>query len=297
MFERYTDRAKRAVELAREEAADLGHDTVGTEHLLLGLIEEGGGVAFTALDALGVTAKAANEAVCRRHPAGTGRSAGWLPWSLRFRKVQELALREAIELGNNFVATEHLLLGLIREGSDTGALALADCGTAEGDRGFSSDVRAKVLELLRGYDDAERPKPAVPGPILALEDGETVAGLFASWAQREGILARVTEKECADLAKAFMYGFACGAGSAAAKAPSGVSQALSALYESRRLPALGVELPGMSESALTVELWPLKRRSRSWSTRPTCRTMLSAWSSTRSSVTPTAALSTTTSHA
>lgn len=96
MFERYTDRARRAVELAQEETAGLGHDSVGTDHLLLGLIGEGGGVAFKALESLGVTARTATEAVCRRHPAGTRRSAGWLPWTACLKKVTELALRESL---------------------------------------------------------------------------------------------------------------------------------------------------------------------------------------------------------
>jgi hypothetical protein len=223
MLERYTDRAKRSVELAGLAARGLGHDEVGTEHLLLGLIGEGGGVAFRALDALGVTAEAANEAVCRRHPAGDPVPSGWLSYAPRFRKVQELALREAIERGDNFIATEHLLLGLIRDDGSTGALALADCGTAEGDRGFSDIVRGKVLELLRGYDDAERRKAAspeeaqAPDPILTLDDGPVIAELFAAWAQREGFPAQGDRRAVRDLAKAFAYGYACGAGSAAAE--------------------------------------------------------------------------------
>lgn len=161
MFERYTDRAKRAVELAHLAAQGLGHDEVGTDHLLLGLLGEGDGVAFRALGALGVTTEAANEAVCRRHPAEDPVDTGWLPYTPRFKKAAELALREALQLGCNYVGTEHLLLGLIREGSDVGALALADCGIAEGDRGFLDDVRAKVLELLHGYREAEK-RAAVP---------------------------------------------------------------------------------------------------------------------------------------
>jgi ATP-dependent Clp protease ATP-binding subunit ClpA len=224
MFERYTDRAKRSVELAQLAAQGLCHDEVGTDHLFLGLLGEGGGVAFRALGALGVTVEAANEAVCRRHPAGDRVTSGWLPWTPRFRKVQELALRASIELGHNFIATEHLLLGLVREGSDIGALALADCGMDAEIEFTLDDVQAKVLELLRGYDDAERRKagyaeeaPAA-APVVRAGDGPVVAELFASWAQRRGILARVTESQCADLAQAFAYGYACGAGSAAAHA-------------------------------------------------------------------------------
>lgn len=151
MFERYTDRARRSVELAQEYAAALGHDTVGTEHLLLGLLNEGGGVAFTALDALGVTVDTAGEAVRRRRRPGNGRTGGHIPFTPQFKKTTEVALREALQLGCNFVGTEHLLLGLIREAENVGALALADCGMTGGDRGFLTDVRRKVLELLHGY--------------------------------------------------------------------------------------------------------------------------------------------------
>jgi ATP-dependent Clp protease ATP-binding subunit ClpA len=174
MFERYTDRAKRAVELAQEGAADLGHDAVGTEHLLLGLIGEGGGVAFKALSELGVTTEAANEAVRRRHQAGDARPSGGLPYTPRLKKTLELALREAILLGHNFIATEHLLLGLAREGADTGAAALADCGIAHGDKGFLADVRAKVLELLRGYAEAEK-READGQERAALDVGKLLA--------------------------------------------------------------------------------------------------------------------------
>lgn len=157
MFERYTDRARRSVELAHQAAQGLCHDEVGTGHLLLGLIVEGGGVAFRALDALGVTTEAANEAVRRRHPAGDFRPEGQIPYARDFRKAAELALRESLELGHSYVGTEHLLLGLIRDaGNCEGAQALADCGMAEGDQGFLADVRAKVLELLRGYAEAGR---------------------------------------------------------------------------------------------------------------------------------------------
>jgi ATP-dependent Clp protease ATP-binding subunit ClpC len=218
MFERFTDRAKHAVTLAREEAADLGHDAVGTGHLLLGLLGEGGGVAFQALDALGVTAAAASDAVCRRHPAGTRRTEGHLPWTPQFRKTMELALREALQLGCTYVGTEHLLLGLIREGKDTGALALADCGEAEENRGFPAVVRARVLELLRGYADAERKRAAPPEPLITAKDGARVSALFASWAQADGILATATREQVADLARAFMFGYACGTGNAAGEA-------------------------------------------------------------------------------
>lgn len=151
MFERYTDRARRAVTLAMQAESDMGHREADTGHLLVGLIGEGGGVAFQALTALGVTPEAVREAVWNRHPGGVAGPVAFLVCTPALKKAFEFALREAMLRGDNFIATEHLLLGLIREGSDVGALALADCGIAEGDRGFLEDMRRKVLELLDGY--------------------------------------------------------------------------------------------------------------------------------------------------
>lgn len=207
-FDRFTDRARRAVALADQASARMLHDTTDTGHLLLGLIGEGGGTAFAALDALGVTAETAGEAVLRRRPAGDTHPTAHRPFTPRLEKALELALREALQLGCNYVGTEHLLLGLIREGGDTGVQALVACRE---DADFPSVVRAKVLELLRGYAEAER-RAKAPKPVLTLDDGAEVARLFASWAQREGILSRVTEDQCALLARAFMTGFAYGAG-------------------------------------------------------------------------------------
>jgi hypothetical protein len=177
MFDRYTDRARRVVALAGQEAGLMMHDTVDTGHLLLGLLREGEAVAFQALDALAVTLETAREAVGKRRACGDTHPTAARPFTPRLKKALELALREALQLGCTYVATEHLLLGLIKEGSDTGALALADCGKAEGDRGFSSQVRAKVLELLHGYaEDGRGGRPAVPAAgWTADESGRTNA--------------------------------------------------------------------------------------------------------------------------
>ena len=194
-FDRYTDRARRAVVLADQAAAGMLHGTVDTGHLLLGLISEGGGVAFTALDALGVTAEAAAEAVRQRRPAGDTHPTAHRPFTPQLKKALELALREGLQLGDNFIATEHLLLGLIREGSDTGALALADCGAPDPE--FPAVVRARVREILRGYADTEREARAEAAkPVLTLEDGSTIARLFASrCAARGQTPTRVTEEQ------------------------------------------------------------------------------------------------------
>src|SRR5215210_7659636 len=106
MFERFTDRARRVVVLAQEEARMLNHNYIGTEHILLGLIHEGEGVAAKALESLGISL----EGVRQQAPSGH------IPFTPRAKKVLELSLREALQLGHNYIGTEHILLGLIREG-------------------------------------------------------------------------------------------------------------------------------------------------------------------------------------
>src|SRR5271154_1729663 len=165
MFERYTDRAKRVIVLAQQAARDLNHNWIGTEHLAAGLIGEGGGVAFLALTALGVTGEAVREAVFERVPAGQVQPAGHIPFTPELKKILELGLRESLQLGCNYVATEHLLLGLIRREEGTGAKVLADCNVT------LPEVRAKVLELLRGYAEQEKAKPRPPPSSLPWRSG------------------------------------------------------------------------------------------------------------------------------
>jgi ATP-dependent Clp protease ATP-binding subunit ClpA len=144
MFERYTDRARRVITLTQQSELDMRHGEADTGHLLVGLIGEGGGVAWQALTALGVTPERVREAVWNRHPGGDAIPAGYLKCSAPLKKALELALRESTARGDRFIATQHLLLGLIAEASDVGALALAACARP-------ADVRAKVLELLDGH--------------------------------------------------------------------------------------------------------------------------------------------------
>ena len=128
MFERFTDRARRVLVLAQEEARLLNHSFMGTEHILLGLIHEGDGVAAQALERSGITLEAARiqvEEVVGR--AGTAPS-GSPPFTPRAKKVLELALREALQLGHSYIGTEHLLLGLIREGEAVGAKVIERLG-------------------------------------------------------------------------------------------------------------------------------------------------------------------------
>jgi ATP-dependent Clp protease ATP-binding subunit ClpC len=115
MFERFTDRARRSVVLAQEEARMLNHGYIGTEHTLLGLLHEGDGIAARVLKGLGFTLEDMREGVEEIVGPGSQPSSGHIPYSPRNKKVLELALREALQLGHNFIGTEHLLLGLTRD--------------------------------------------------------------------------------------------------------------------------------------------------------------------------------------
>src|SRR5687767_14192572 len=145
MFERFTDRARRVVVLAQEEARMLNHNYIGTEHILLGLIHEGEGVAAKALESLGISLEAVRQQV--EDIIGQGQSAptGHIPFTPRAKKVLELSLREALQLGHNYIGTEHILLGLIREGEGVAAQVLQKLG-ADLNR-----VRQQVIQLLSGY--------------------------------------------------------------------------------------------------------------------------------------------------
>jgi ATP-dependent Clp protease ATP-binding subunit ClpA len=145
MFERFTDRARRVVVLGQEEARLLNHDYIGTEHLLLGLIHEGEGVAAKALESLGIRLGAVRSQV--EEVIGQGQSApvGHIPFTPRAKKVLELSLRESQQLGHNYIGTEHILLGLIREGQGVAAQVLVKLGAD------LSRVRQQVIQLLSGY--------------------------------------------------------------------------------------------------------------------------------------------------
>jgi hypothetical protein len=178
MFERYTDRARRTVELAQDAARSAHHSEIGPEHILIGLVDEGGGVAFKSVEALGVTPGMTREAVLRYHPPGPDLRYGHQPFTKDGKKVCEYALRSAIELGNNYIATEHLLLGVVRFAGISpdapASKALASLGIGDGDKGFASDVREKVLELLRGYGTKATPV-AAGNPDLAKDGGSNRA--------------------------------------------------------------------------------------------------------------------------
>ncbi len=149
MFERFTDRARRVVVLAQEEARMLNHNYIGTEHILLGLIREGEGVAAKALESLGISLDAVRQQVEEIIGQGQQAPSGHIPFTPRAKKVLELSLREALQLGHNYIGTEHILLGLIREGDGVAAQVLVKLG-ADLNR-----VRQQVIQLLHGYQGKE----------------------------------------------------------------------------------------------------------------------------------------------
>jgi len=145
MFERFTDRARRVVVLAQEEARLLNHSYIGTEHILLGLIHEGEGVAAKALESLSISLEAVRNQVEEIIGQGGSSPSGHIPFTPRAKKVLELSLREALQLGHNYIGTEHILLGLIREGEGVAAQVLVKLGAD------LSRVRQQVIQLLSGY--------------------------------------------------------------------------------------------------------------------------------------------------
>jgi ATP-dependent Clp protease ATP-binding subunit ClpC len=149
MFERFTDRARRVVVLAQEEARRLNHNYIGPEHILLGLIHEGQGVAAKALESLGISLDAVRQQVEEIIGQGQQAPSGKIPFTPRAKKVLELSLREAQQLKHNYIGTEHILLGLIREGDGVPAQVLVKLGVD------LNRVRQQVIELLHGHQAKE----------------------------------------------------------------------------------------------------------------------------------------------
>ena len=191
MFERFTDRARRVIVLAQDEARLLNHNYIGTEHILLGLIHEAEGVGAKALEALGVTLEPAREQV--RDIIGEGNQAptGHIPFTPRAKKVLELSLREALQLGHNYIGTEHILLGLLREGEGTAVKVLTRL------KAEPSAVRQEVIERLSGYQGKE-PATAGAGPAEGQPSGSLVLDQFGrnlTQAARDGKLDPVIGRE------------------------------------------------------------------------------------------------------
>ena len=190
MFERFTDRARRVVVLAQEEARMLNHNYIGTEHILLGLIHEGEGVAAKGLEALGISLEAVRSQVEEIIGQGQQAPSGHIPFTPRAKKVLELSLREALQLGHNYIGTEHILLGLIREGEGVAAQVLVKLG-ADLNR-----VRQQVIQLLSGYQGKETvasggPAEGTPSTSLVLDQ----FGRNLTQAAREGKLDPVIGRE------------------------------------------------------------------------------------------------------
>ncbi len=190
MFERFTDRARRVVVLAQEEARMLNHNYIGTEHILLGLIHEGEGVAAKALESLGISLEAVRQQVEEIIGQGQQAPSGHIPFTPRAKKVLELSLREALQLGHNYIGTEHILLGLIREGEGVAAQVLVKLG-ADLNR-----VRQQVIQLLSGYQGKE--PAAAGGPAEGTPSTSLVLDQFGrnlTAAAREGKLDPVIGRD------------------------------------------------------------------------------------------------------
>ena len=175
MFERFTARARRAVVNAQQEARELNHNYIGTEHLLLGLMREPESVAARALQELKISQDTVREQVMQSVGRGQQPPSGHVPFTPRAKKVLELSLREALQLSHNYIGTEHILLGLIREGEGVAAQVLVKLG------GNLAVVREKVIEIIpaaaENVEFTERLRPAgatslegILGPLAAISD-------------------------------------------------------------------------------------------------------------------------------
>ncbi len=190
MFERFTDRARRVVVLAQKESRMLNHNYIGTEHILLGLIHEGEGVAAKGLESLGISLEGVRAQVEEIIGQGQQAPSGHIPFTPRAKKVLELSLREALQLGHNYIGTEHILLGLIREGEGVAAQVLVKLG-ADLNR-----VRQQVIQLLSGYQGKEAvtqggPAEGTPSTSLVLDQ----FGRNLTAAAREGKLDPVIGRD------------------------------------------------------------------------------------------------------
>jgi ATP-dependent Clp protease ATP-binding subunit ClpC len=177
MFERFTDRARRVVVLAQDEARGLNHNWIGTEHLLLAVIREGHGVGAKALESMQISLDAARQQVESligrgQNPVGDGH----IPFTPRAKKVLELSLREALQLGHDYIGTEHILLGLIREGDGVAAQVLVSLGCD------LNRARQQVIQLLHGYQGRQSVLSTI---------GDELGDRLATMAARLAVIERV----------------------------------------------------------------------------------------------------------
>jgi ATP-dependent Clp protease ATP-binding subunit ClpA len=194
MFERFTDRSRRVVVLAQEEARMLNHNYIGTEHILLGLIHEGEGVGAAALQALGISLDAVRQQIEEIIGQGQQAPSGDIPFTPRARAVLELSLREALQLGHNYIGTEHLLLALTRESESVAAQILVRLG-ADLDR-----VRELVIQLLHGYQGTQpaaggRAQGSAPATEAAAGTGSSRPGIFERFTDRSRRVVVLAQEE------------------------------------------------------------------------------------------------------
>ena len=191
MFERFTDRARRAIVLAQDEAKMLNHNYIGTEHILLGLIHEGDGVAAKALEELGITLEAVREQVEDIIGHGQNVPQGHIPFTPRAKKVLEFSLREALQMNHSYIGTEHILLGLIREGEGVAVDALIKLGAD------LNKIRTTTLQLISGYQGKEPSTSGAPdvGPAPSSATVLEQFGRNLTQAAREGKLDPVIGRE------------------------------------------------------------------------------------------------------
>ena len=195
MFERFTDRARNVAVLAQQEARLLKHSYIGTEHILLGLARESDGLAAKALEALGIGLEAVREQVVEITGRGQKSPSGHIPFTPRAKKVLELSLREALQFGHNYIGTEHILLGLIREGEGVAAQVLVRLG------GDLSAIRQQVIRLLKENPTTdEKPQAAQAAQAQAARLAESVgeAGIV-SRAEGAGPIGLASPAESASL--------------------------------------------------------------------------------------------------
>jgi len=166
MFERFTERARQVVVLAQEEARTLKHNYIGTEHILLGLLREEEGLAARVLESLDITVERVRAQVVRIVGSGEEVTSGQIPFTPRAKKVLELALREALSLGHNYIGTEHILLGLVRENEGVAARILLDFDAD------SEKIRNEVIRMLSGPGSRQRGAGAAGSAGQAGASGE-----------------------------------------------------------------------------------------------------------------------------
>jgi ATP-dependent Clp protease ATP-binding subunit ClpC len=172
MFERFTDRARNVVVLAQQEARLLKHNYIGTEHILLGLARESEGLAAQALEELGIGLDAVREQVEEIIGQGKKSPSGHIPFTPRAKKVLELSLREALQLGHNYIGTEHILLGLIREGEGVAAQVLVNLA------GDLKTVRQQVIQLLKENPTTDEMPQAAQARVASLAESAAEVGII-----------------------------------------------------------------------------------------------------------------------